>query len=284
MLRVKGNNGMSAQLCAVMMIISLCLLTACGKKPKSHPPVMVEMMNRMTPVKDQGQSQTCWIYAMLAAIETEHIEKGDSVNLSAAYVEYMLRKEKNAPETKRGMGVTCIDMIQRHGLCGHDAYRKVDDDIVPPHQVFMLGAVYTPHEFARSVCAPDEYVALTSNDDEPYYQLTDIDLPDNWNHNRFWNIPMDSLLNVTERAVRQHHGICWESKAHAMAIVGLGRDAKNNRYFIMKNSWGDDDADHGLAYLSFKQFRKKTLAVVMPKACLEGKLRPNTGSMEDKKL
>lgn len=245
------------------VLLALCLLTSCHKKAREHPPVTVEVTNRMTPVKDQGKSQTCWVYAMLAAIETEHIERGDSVNLSAAYVEYMLQNEKDAPESKRGMGVTCINLIQKYGLCGYDAYRKMDADIAPPKQVFMLGAVYTPHEFARSVCAPDEYIALTSNDDEPYNQLIDVNTADNWEHNRFWNIPMDSLVAKTERAVRHRHGVCWESKGHAMAIVGLGRDTQNRRYFIMKNSWGDDDADHGLVYMTYERFQKETLAVEM---------------------
>ena len=250
----------------IYYLIVICLLTACHRKTTwEHPPVEVEVLNHMTPITDQGRSQTCWAYAMLAAIETEHIGRGDSVNLSPAYVEYMLRQEPQAPENKRGMAVTCIHLIQKYGLCAYDAYRKLDSTIAPPRQVFMLGAVYTPHEFARSVCAPDEYVALTSDDDEPYNQLIDIDMPDNWEHNRFWNIPMDTLLLKTERAVRRHHGVCWESKAHAMAIVGLGRDAQNNRYFILKNSWGNIGPDHGLSYMSYDCFRKETLAVEMTK-------------------
>ena len=241
-------------------ITSTILCFGCTQEPKHFTN---DVLNRMTPVKNQGDSETCWIYAMLAAIETEHIERGDSVNLSAAYVEYMLQKEPNAPESKRGMGVTCINMIQKYGLCGFDAYRKPDKDIVPPQTVFMLGAVYTPQEFARSVCAPDEYIALTSNEEEPYNQLTDVNTDDNWEHNRFWNIPMDSLIAKTERAIRSRHGVCWESKGHAMAIVGLGRDAQQNRYFIMKNSWGDDDPDHGLVYMTYERFQKETLAVEM---------------------
>lgn len=246
------------------LLLLFLLLTACTRKPLwEHPPVEVEVLNSMTPVKDQGESQTCWVYAMLAAIETEHIGRGDSVNLSPAYVEYMLEEEQGAPQSKRGMGVTCISLIQRYGLCGHDAYRRFDPMVEPPVHVFMLGAVYTPQEFARSVCAPDEYIALTSNDDEPYNQLVDIDLPDNWEHSRFWNIPMDTLLLKTEQAVRGHHGVCWESRGHAMAIVGLAHDAQQNRYFILKNSWGDGDADHGLVYMSYDRFRKETLAVEM---------------------
>lgn len=244
-------------------LLLLCLLASCGKKQATHGPMQVEVLNRMTPVKDQGHSQTCWAYAMLAAIETEHIGRGDSVNLSPAYIEYVLSGEKNAPESKRAMGVTCINLMMKYGLCAHDAYREYNPDIEPPKQVFMGGAVYTPQEFAHSVCAPGEYVALTSNDKEAYGQEIDIDMPDNWEHNRFLNVPMDTLLHRTVKAVRKHHGICWESSGHAMAVVGLARDSIGHRYFIMKNSWGDRDVDHGLVYMSFAEFRKTTLAVEM---------------------
>jgi len=217
----------------------------------------------MTPVKNQGKSQLCWAYAMLAAIETEHLRWGDSVNLSPVYIEKMLEQEPDAPESKRGMGATLIDLIQKYGIVGYDAMRSAETPA--PRFVFMLGAEYTPQEFARSVCAPGEYVALTSTDDVPYYKEVDIDLPDNWRHNRFLNIPMDTLLRKTIHAVRRHHGVCWESESHAMAIVGIAHDDDGEKYFVMKNSWGTDRPHRGLDYLSFKKFRKLTLAVEMPK-------------------
>ncbi len=84
-------------------------------------------------------------------------------------------------------------------------------------------------------------------------------------HDRFYNIPIDTLLKKTERAVRQHHGVCWESKGHAMAIVGIAHDEEGHTYFIMKNSWGTNRIHKGLDYLSFRKFRKETLAVEMTK-------------------
>ena len=124
---------------------------------------------------------------------------------------------------------------------------------------------YTMQEFARSVCAPNEYVALTSSSHHPYYQEVELDVPDNWTHARFLNIPMDTLLSRTERAIRQGHGVCWESKDHCMAVVGLAHDDDGQPYFIMKNSWGDYQPYDGLAYLSFNRFRRETLAVCMPR-------------------
>ena len=222
-----------------------------------------EVLNRMTPIKDQGETQLCWVYAMLAAIETEHLRWGDSVNLSAAYIEKKLEQETQAPESRRGMGATLIALIQKHGVVGFDAMRNAD--MPAPRFVFMYGAEYTPQEFARSVCAPDEYLQLTSIASEPYGAEIVLDEPDNWLGSRFLNVPMDTLFAKTVRAVRRHHGVCWESREHAMAIVGLAHDDEGRKYFVMKNSWGTKRPHNGLEYLPFSEFKKQTLAVEMTK-------------------
>ena len=243
----------------LLLVVLLFSISSCRQqKEYTH-----EVLNRMTPIKDQGESQTCWIYAMLAAIETEHLSWGDSVNLSPYYIEKMLQREPACPRSKRGMGVTLIRVLHKYGIVSYSAMHSLDTP--PPRWVFMLGATYTTQEFARSVCAPREYIALTSNDDEPYYQETVIDEPDNWLNDRFYNIPIDTLLKKTERAVRQHHGVCWEDEDHAMAIVGIAHDQGGKKYFIMKNSWGTDGPYGGLEYVSYTFFRKHTVAVEMTK-------------------
>ena len=245
----------------ILAAVAVLLLVGCGRRQGPPKHFTHDVLNAMTPVKDQGKSQTCWAYAMLAAIETEHIGRGDSVNLSVAYIEKMLEREPAAPENRRGMGATLLRLIERHGVVAYDAMRTVDTPA--PRWVFMLGAQYTPQEFAHSVCAPGEYVQLTSTDDVPYGEEVVIDQPDNWLRDRFLNIPMDSLIAKTERAVRHRHGVCWESRGHAMAIVGLAHDDHGKRYFVMKNSWGTQRPHGGLEYLSYNQFRKTTLAVEM---------------------
>lgn len=145
----------------------LCLcMGGCSRSKQEHHHFTVDLKNRYTPVKNQGKSQSCWIYAMLAAIETEHIMRGDSVNLSAAYVEQMMRREPAAPKSGRGMGATLLTLLGRYGVVAYDAMRTADSP--PPRWAFMYGAQYTPLEFAHSVCAPDEYVRLTSDPKQPY--------------------------------------------------------------------------------------------------------------------
>ncbi len=106
-----------------------------GCKPKSAPrgtrPPTVECLVKTTPVKDQGESPLCWAYAMLATIESEHLMKGDSVNLSPQYVGRMFLEEQaqryyltggKEPISLRGMGSALLRLIQRYGLTHYDAY------------------------------------------------------------------------------------------------------------------------------------------------------------------
>ena len=261
-------KGLLSSISLYLLLSSFISITflCCTEKPKHFTH---EVLNRMTPIKDQGDSETCWIYAMLAAIETEHLAWGDSVNLSPYYIEKMLEQEPQCPKSKRGEPTTTLRLLEKYGICGYDAMRNVKTPA--PKWVFMLGATYTPQEFARSVCKPGEYIALMSDDDKPYYEESELEVPDNWLHDRYLNIPMDTLFAKTERAVRQHHGVCWEDKGHAMAIVGIAHDDEGEKYFIMKNSWGTDRPYGGLEYISFNQFKKTTIAVEMTKEAFWGR-------------
>lgn len=70
---------------AAAAVAALLLAAACSRRVPVGERFSVEVMNASTPVKDQGRSDGCWAYAMLSAIETEHIMRGDSVSLSVAY-------------------------------------------------------------------------------------------------------------------------------------------------------------------------------------------------------
>lgn len=277
---------MAVHLLVVLLVAALA--AACSRQPKH---LTTEVLLPFTPVKDQGASQTCWAYAMLSAIETEHIVRGDSVHLSVAFIERALEREEGAPSTRRGMGITTINMMMKHGIVPFGAMPV--DSLPMPRFAFMAGCEYTPQEFARSVCAPGEYVGLGTSAEHPYFEDYEPALKDNWEHNRLLNLPPDSLLAVVERAVRQRHGVCWEGDIsewgfdresaiadlwlvdgsttddHCMAIVGIAHDETGKRYFIMKNSWGSSYGPFGgLVFVSFDYFRKKTIAVFLPAVTL----------------
>ena len=327
---------------SIFIFLTCFVLISCGQQrsrvdiPKEK--FTIDLRLPATPVKDQGASSLCWVYGMLATLETEHIMRGDSVNLSPDYVARMYLSEqanrrrllpnkvvqKEAGITTRGMCTMALDLIQTYGLQHYDAYRHkpdmdynvlcrkldkgndteklLDKYIGPlPNQVFMLGALYTPLEFAHSVCTDDEYVALTSFTHHPYGQRFPLEVPDNYFHNTFLNVPLDTMMNRIVQSLRARHPVCWEGDIsepgflfgngfavlkhedkkvtaerrqasfeahrttddHVMEIVGLAHDQHGRRFFLCKNSWGTANRYHGFMFLSENYVRMKTIAVVL---------------------
>ena len=164
------------------------------------------------------------------------------------------------------MGQTALNLMTHYGIVG---YNVLPDDATPelstPKWVFMLGARYTPLEFAHSVCAPEEYLSLTCWPDSPYYKKIEVPVPDNWEHNRLLNIPLDTLKAHTDRALLHRHPVCWESRGHAMAIVGLAHDKAGEPYYVMKNSWGTDQPHGGLVYMPADKMWRDVIALYMTK-------------------
>ena len=243
-----------------MVILAVLILFAACSRKQQHT-FTNELLLPMTPVKNQGKSELCWAYAMLATIETEHLVRGDSVNLSPVYIGRM-RKAKS----QRAMGQTLLNMIQKYGIVPYDVLPDdAPDDLPTPKWVFMLGARYTPWEFAHSVCAPDEYLSLTCFPDSPYYKKIVVPVPDNWEKNQLMNMPMDTLRSHIDSALHHRHPVCWESRGHAMCIVGTARDENGRPYYIMKNSWGPKGPHKGLVYMSARKMWKNMIALYLTK-------------------
>ena len=90
-----------------------------------------DVLLKTTPVKDQGQSGLCWVYAMLATIETERLQLGDSVNLSPDWLARLWLQEQartyylTRGRTKvslRGMMPMTLHLMDRYGIEPFDSY------------------------------------------------------------------------------------------------------------------------------------------------------------------
>jgi len=112
-------------------------------------------------------------------------------------------------------------------------------------------------------------MSLTSWPDSPYYRKIEVPVPDNWEKNRLLNVPPDTLRQRVDRALRRRHPVCWESRGHAMCVVGMARDEHQSPYYIMKNSWGSDDPYGGLVYVSERKMWNDMIAIYMTKEAYE---------------
>lgn len=295
----------------------------------------------ITPVKNQGASSVCWMYAMLSTIETDRISQGDSVHLSVAYplrrymedraVEAMLGG-KASSSNMRGTVKMALALTDAYGAAPYDAYpapgvsydalyrgvkaiarnarsidllhSRVTDMLdsrmgVLPKQVYMLHAQYTFGEFARSVYV-DSYRALTSFTHHPFGEEVALEIPDNYLHDTFLNVPIDTLMAAIDTALEHGYAVCWEGDTsepgfsfrkgvatlphstpctqqlrqrwferrqttddHCMSIIGRAHNRQGQQYYIAKNSWGTDNPYGGLMYLSRNYVKMKTIAIII---------------------
>ncbi len=117
----------------LLVVCSACHRTA--DKPQQPEEFTTEVLLRFTPLKEQGNGPLCWLYAMLATIETEHIMRGDSVDLSAVFLarhlladEARLRYASGERHgiTLRGMATKTLHLLQLHGAMPYTSYRPYE--------------------------------------------------------------------------------------------------------------------------------------------------------------
>ncbi len=124
----------------LIVAVTAVLFSACREKQgapetparRFHTDVMLPV----TPVKNQEGSDACWIYAMLATIETEHIRYGDSVNLSPTFLcRYALTEQAHRRYATggrhkislRGMAPMALDLLQSHGAMPFNSYHRAEN-------------------------------------------------------------------------------------------------------------------------------------------------------------
>ena len=80
-----------------------------------------------------------------------------------------------------------------------------------PQSFTYQGKEYTPKSFAASLGLNlDDYVELTSFTHHPYYEKFDVEVPDNWEHQLMYNLPLDELIATMDYALKQGYTVCWD--------------------------------------------------------------------------
>ncbi len=73
------------------------------------------------------------------------------------------------------------------------------------------GQSYTPKSFANSLgLKMDDYIMITSFTHFPYYGQELLVVPDNWEENRFYNVPLDEFMRTMDHALMNGFTIAWD--------------------------------------------------------------------------
>lgn len=80
-----------------------------------------------------------------------------------------------------------------------------------PEEFEWEGTTYTPLEFRDALgFNADDYVELTSFNHRPFYKQFVLEVPDNWSHDLYYNLPIDELVQVAFHAIESGYSVVWD--------------------------------------------------------------------------
>lgn len=185
-------------------------------------------------------------------------------------------------------------------------YRKQAIDLLDremgtvPDSFEYRGARYTPASFAGSLGLDTiRYVQLASVTHHPFHEPFVLEVPDNWEHGTYYNVPLDELEDMVRASLRRGYTVAWHGDVseetfsaqyglavwpqspvtqaerqygleqftttddHMMHIVGTAHDGQGTFYYVVKNSYGRYGPYGGFIYMSGDYFRAKTISVTL---------------------
>lgn len=80
-----------------------------------------------------------------------------------------------------------------------------------PEKFTYKGKEYTPQSFTESLgLNMDDYIELTSFTHKPYYETFSPEVPDNWENQPMYNLPLDELMEAIDHALNNGYTVCWD--------------------------------------------------------------------------
>jgi bleomycin hydrolase len=71
--------------------------------------------------------------------------------------------------------------------------------------------IYTPKSFTESLgFNADDYVEITSYNHHPFYSQFDLEIPDNWTKDKYYNVPVEDLMKIIDNAIENGYSVAWD--------------------------------------------------------------------------
>lgn len=80
-----------------------------------------------------------------------------------------------------------------------------------PETFIYKGKEYTPKSFFESLgLDADNYVEIGSFSHHPFYQKITLEVPDNWDHELIYNVPLDDMIAIIDNAIDKGYTVGWD--------------------------------------------------------------------------
>lgn len=186
-----------------------------------------------------------------------------------------------------------------------------------PDTFTYKGKIYTPITYLKNYLGirPDDYVEITSYSHHPYYQAFVLEDKYNWTGDKYYNVPLADFSAITDYALQKGYTVGWDGDAddidfnyytalayfskpikatqqarqaafesqetllnHMMHMVGVAKDKNGQKWYYIKNSWGNtSNAYGGFLYMRDDYFKIRTVAIIVNKKAIPDLIRKKIG-------
>lgn len=109
-----------------------------------------------------------------------------------------------------------------------------------PEEFEFEDQMYSPETFAREVVNldPEDYVEITSFTHADYYEPFLLKIPDNWDYEMYYNVPLDELELIINAALENGYTIAW-----AADVSDRGFNHRKGMALVPEKEW--DEMEEG---------------------------------------
>ncbi len=152
---------------------------------------------------------------------------------------YTGKKDVNAPHNHKLLETTLKNILLPASLDEtqkldfnflHNSVNAICDEYLGkvPEKFDYKGKSYTPKTYAEATgLNPNDYVFLTSFNHHPFYSNFVLEIPDNWNWQTTYNLPLSEFQEVMSSAISNGYTFAWGAdvsekgfmRADGLAIV-----------------------------------------------------------------
>ncbi len=174
-----------------------------------------------------------------------------------------------------------------------------------PAEFVYKSRTYTSHSFTEQYLElnPDDYVEITSYTHHPFYTKFALEDKYNWTNDEYYNVTLADFSQITDSALANGYTVSWDGDAedayfnyygglallpeainnfqlyrqkafedsttllnHMMHIVGVTKDKNGDKWYYVKNSWGDySNLLGGFLFMRDDYFKIRTVAIIVNK-------------------
>jgi len=215
------------KLIAIMAIAGMTSSLALAQAPTQskdagQPNVFTTVKDaRITSIKNQANSGTCWAYSGQSFLEDELIRIGKGeYDLSEMFVVSHSYRDKGRKYVRLhgklnfaqgGSFYDVLYVLKEYGAVPQSVLPGLNYGTTPESFTYN-GKKYTPKSYAQEMgLNADDYVSLTSFTHHPFYSKFALEIEDNWRWAESYNLPIDEFMRTMEYAIDKGYTIAWGS-------------------------------------------------------------------------